>query len=112
MKPALLMLLLMGAYPAHAADPYKWRDQAGQLHYTDQPPPRDAQLIERPSIKGNLIEGDTLSFETRMLAQKYPVVLYVFDGCGALSPKAAHEGSSPTNTSVPKAALIFLPMSV
>ncbi|OIQ80262.1 hypothetical protein GALL_379830 [mine drainage metagenome] len=82
MKSMILILLLVLAVQAHAADPYKWRDAAGQVHYTDQPPPPGAKDVERPSTRGNLIESDTLPYETRLVARKYPVTLYSFEGCG------------------------------
>lgn len=82
MKPFTLILLLASVVLAHAADLYKWRDAEGHVHYTDQPPPPGAKAVERKSGKGNLIESDTLPFETQMVAKKYPVILYSFAGCG------------------------------
>ena len=80
---AFTLVLLLGASLTQAAEPYKWRDSEGNVHYSDQPPPRGAKAVERPSLKGNRIESDTLPFETRMLAKKYPVTLYAFAECGA-----------------------------
>jgi len=40
-----LITLLAIAFPA-TADLYKWVDEAGQVQYTDQPPPPNAKVIE------------------------------------------------------------------
>jgi len=82
MKAFALILMTMIAAQADAADLYKWVDAEGHVHYTDQPPPSSAKSVERKSGKGNLIESDTVPFETLQVAKKYPVTLYSFPECG------------------------------
>lgn len=82
MKSFSIILLIAVAPLVNATDLYKWRDSEGHVHYTDQPPPPSAKAIERKSGKGNLIESDTLPFETKLVARKYPVTLYSFPECG------------------------------
>src|SRR3954451_6345371 len=41
---ALLMLCLLAA--SASADTYKWTDEDGKVHYTDQPPPAAARKSE------------------------------------------------------------------
>lgn len=83
MKNVLFLLVLgLSAGLLHAAELYKWRDADGHVHYSDQPPPPNAKSVERKSGKGNLIESDTLPFETQLVAKKFPVTLYAFEDCG------------------------------
>lgn len=77
---ALLALL---AEWAVAADLYKWQDTEGHVHYADQPPPPGTKAVERVSAKGNVIESDTLPFDTKAVTKKYPVTLYSFKDCAA-----------------------------
>lgn len=82
MQSLILMLLAIAALPAHAAgDLYKWRDAEG-VHYSDQPPPVGAKSVERKSAKGNVIDSDTMPFQTQEAAKKNPVTLYSFKECG------------------------------
>lgn len=80
----LLFLFLVGVWSgfSQAADVYKWLDAEGHAHYSDQPPPPSARMVERKSAKGNLIESDALPYETQQVAKKFPVVLYSFPECG------------------------------
>ena len=82
MKAFILILLTFTACLAEAADLYKWLDAEGHVHYTGQPPPPGAKSVERKSGKGNLIESDTVPFETQQVAKKYPLTLYSFAECG------------------------------
>lgn len=48
-KRIILALACLAGAPALAADVYKWTDDQGQVHYSDQPPlNREAELIAAP----------------------------------------------------------------
>jgi glutaredoxin len=67
---------------AHAQT-YRWTDPAsGRTMYTDTPPPRNAQNVERIGTSGTTVsEKSDLPFATRQAARKYPVVLYTGAEC-------------------------------
>jgi hypothetical protein len=53
MKTTLLLLtLLCAAASANAEQVYKWTDAAGIVHYSDSPPPSDAQNVQTVRITG------------------------------------------------------------
>lgn len=78
----LFALLLLLAPAAQAADLFKWTDSAGQIHYSDRPPPADARNVERMKAGGNFIQSEAMPYAAKAASQKYPVSLFVFDGCG------------------------------
>lgn len=49
MRPVLLLLCLCIPLAA-AAEIYKWTDGSGQIHYSDQPPPDQAQVIKAAPV--------------------------------------------------------------
>lgn len=82
LTPVLAMLLLTLCGTSHA-QVYKWVDAQGKIHYSDTPPPPgQAKNIESKKTNGNVVETDTEPFATKLAAQKYPVSLYTFPGCG------------------------------
>lgn len=48
---ALLVLLMLVAPLAAAAEVYKWVDEKGVVHYTDQPPADDAKPAKLPPLQ-------------------------------------------------------------
>ncbi len=90
MKNVVAVILLAAwAGQLAAAEVYKWRDAEGHVHYSSQPPPPGAKSIERKSAKGSFIETDKVPYETSQAANKHPVTLYAFDGCGEPCASAA-----------------------
>jgi glutaredoxin len=63
------------------AQVYKWTDAQGNMHYSDTPP-MDAKNIETKNVKANVVDGDSQPFATKLAAEKNPVSLYSFSGCG------------------------------
>jgi hypothetical protein len=53
-KLPLLALLLVGtfAYAATEGQVYKWTDAGGVTHYSDAPPPKDAQNVQMVKVTG------------------------------------------------------------
>jgi glutaredoxin len=80
MKALILTLSLLTTLPAFADSLYRWVDEAGRVHYSDQPPPPKVKKVTQKSYKGSVVEsGD--SYALREAKDKYPVTLYT-SGCG------------------------------
>lgn len=70
------------------AQVYKWTDAQGQIHYGDTPPPQ-AQNVQQKKTSANIIETDAQPFETKLAAQKNPVILYSFEACDSCAKAQA-----------------------
>jgi hypothetical protein len=82
MRASILALLLMAAAGwAHADKLYRWVDQDGRVHYTDQPPPPQARSAERKQLGDRPGDGPA-SYALQRAMQNYPVTLYVVKECG------------------------------
>ncbi len=82
-----LCLTLLACGSALAGDVYRWVDQHGKVHYSDQPPPPSAKKAEKFKGKSNVIEVDKESYGLRQARNLSPVVLYVSD-CGQICDQA------------------------
>jgi glutaredoxin len=80
MKFLVLTLSLLAALPAAADNLYRWVDETGRVHYSDQPPPSKVKNASQKSYKGSVIESGE-SYDLRQAKDKFPVVLYT-SGCG------------------------------
>ncbi len=81
MKTGLgLAMLLLLAGNAQAEEYYRSIDSAGKVHYGDAPL-MNAD-VEKLKTKAEPIPNDALPFETNRAKEKFPVTLYVADGCG------------------------------
>jgi glutaredoxin len=83
---ALSLSLCIGIFAASLsctcqAQVYKWKDAQGNMHYSDTPP-IDVKNIETKNLKANFVDSDTQPFATKLAAQKNPVILFSFAGCG------------------------------
>lgn len=78
----LALAALLAAGLAHA-ETYRWLDADGRVHYSDSPPPRTAQQVERKHLTGNVVQGDALSYSEQLATKNFPVTLYTAANCGA-----------------------------
>lgn len=85
----LVLFLALGLYglTAAASSLYKWVDSAGRVHYSDQPPPPDVRQARQISGRGNVVEVDKESFDTRQARERSPVELFS-SACGPLCDQA------------------------
>jgi glutaredoxin len=83
----LILLLLIASSTTFAGQVFRWVDEQGGVHYTDQPPPPSAKQSIQVKGKGNVVETDKEPYETRLAREKNPVVLYI-TACGATCDKA------------------------
>lgn len=87
MSRGLLILLLLASPSIPATEVYRWVDDQGGVHYSDQPPPSSARQILRVRGKGNVVDVDKESYEARQAREKNPVTLYV-SACGPICDQA------------------------
>jgi glutaredoxin len=84
---ASLLVTPLTSTLAHASEVFRWLDERGSVHYSDQPPPPSAKQILKVRSKGNVVDVDKESFDTRRARDKNPVVLYA-SACGPLCDQA------------------------
>ena len=83
MRASILALMLMAAAnPVLAAEMYRWVDEHGKVHYTDQPPPPQARSAERKRLGNKPGQGAVSSYALQQAMKNYPVTLYVSEDCG------------------------------
>lgn len=87
MSRGLLILLLFASSSIQAGEVYRWVDERGGVHYSDQPPPLSAKQPLKVKGKANIIDVDKESFETKFAREKNPVVLYS-SPCGPICDQA------------------------
>jgi glutaredoxin len=81
MRPSRLALLLLGAAALAAqAQPYRWLDEKGRVHYTDTIPPANAKDVQTRKLHDNAI-GQQPSFELSQAVKTAPVTLYTHPNC-------------------------------
>lgn len=77
----LCMFLVFAAQSAQAGSLFRWIDAAGNVHYTDQPPPPSvADVQEKALLKSPQASGQT-SYAVQAAAHNFPVTLYITN-CG------------------------------
>ena len=80
MKLLVLILSLLAAAPAAADNLYRWVDETGRVHYSDQAPPPRARNAIQKNYKGSVIESGE-SYALRQAKERFPVTLYS-SSCG------------------------------
>jgi glutaredoxin len=87
MKALAPIALLALCAAAQAGQLYRWTDQEGRVHYTDQPPPKTAKTAEAKKLGDRAPDADA-PFPLKLAVKNYPVTLYSID-CGEVCTKAA-----------------------
>jgi glutaredoxin len=77
---AVCLIALVLAAPA-AAEIYRWTDERGQVHYSDQPPPANIKAMTRIAVPNAAPAGEAA-------VARPPVVLFS-SACGATCDQAA-----------------------
>jgi glutaredoxin len=84
----VLILVFLGfAQAGMAANLYRWTDESGSVHYSDQPPPPRAKNVKQLRGVGNVIEGQA-PYELTRAQARFPVTLFVSSGCGPVCDQA------------------------
>ncbi|TAJ83831.1 MAG: glutaredoxin family protein [Gallionellaceae bacterium] len=76
-----LTVLLLLAGNVQAEEYYRSIENTGKVHYGDKPLTNAAD-VEKLKPKSEPAPNDALPFETNRAKEKFPVTLYVADGCG------------------------------
>lgn len=76
-----LIALLLLAHGVQAEEYYRSLDGSGKVHYGDEPL-TDAADINKIKPLSQPEPGDTTPYEIRRAQEKFPVTLYVGEGCG------------------------------
>jgi glutaredoxin len=76
-----LLALSLIAYGAQAEEYYRSLDGTGKVHYGDEPL-TDAADINKIKPLSTPDPGDNTPYSIRRAQEKFPVTLYVGDGCG------------------------------
>ena len=77
----ILFFILLGFACSAQAQLYRWVDEKGSVHYTDQPPPPNAKKVEEKKFTDNVVETDKLPYAVQQSVKNFPVTLYTGD-CG------------------------------
>ncbi len=80
MKKIVFFILICVACAAQA-QMYRWVDEKGSVHYSDQPPPPNAKKVEEKKFSDNIVETDKLPYAVQQAVKNFPVTLYTGD-CG------------------------------
>ncbi len=67
---------------AQAQTAYRWVDRAGNVHYSDQPPPADAGAVQEKRLQGSVVDTSGLGYEMQRAVENFPVTLYTSTDCG------------------------------
>jgi arsenate reductase-like glutaredoxin family protein len=88
MRRTFLILACVAAAAA-AADSaaqqsvYRWVDKDGNVHFTDTPPPAEAQQVTEKRVPGGAAAEETqLPYATQLAMKRNPVTLYSAPTCG------------------------------
>lgn len=79
MHSLIALLIFLQAAPA-SAQPYRWTDAAGRVHYTDTPPPGGAKTVRQKSSTAPG-SGAAEPFVLKEARKNFPVKLYSAPGC-------------------------------
>jgi len=77
---ALLGAALAGT-PAANAQPYRWVDRDGKVHFTDTPPPASAKDVRTVTAPAAAAAASDLPYEIARLQKDFPITLYTTPSC-------------------------------
>lgn len=82
------LLCMFAVYSAQSASLYRWVDNEGKVHYTEQPPPPSAaRKVEEKTIGTAPADDSQLPYASRVAAKNFPITLYNSE-CGEACTKA------------------------
>lgn len=83
MSVRVLMYSLLCLTAAAAwAQPYRWLDENGRVHYSDLPPPPNAKAVEKLNRKANAVAAQP-NYQLTQAVKSAPVTLYSHPDCKA-----------------------------
>ncbi len=75
-----LAALLLLPLPA-LAQTYRWVDDSGKVHYSDQVPASGANQVQKRSERGSRSSSPPLPYVLQQALKDFPVTLYTSKGC-------------------------------
>ena len=63
------------------AQAYRWVDEEGKVHYTQNPPPPGAKGVQRKNFRNGAVGTVDLPYATQEAAKNFPVTLYTMPEC-------------------------------
>jgi hypothetical protein len=70
------MALVAGAAAHAATNVYRWVDSQGKVHFSDTPPPVEAQSVSQKRMGGGYVEESNLPYATQVAMKRNPVTLF------------------------------------
>ena len=83
----LCMFMVFAAQSAQAGTMYRWVDAAGNVHYTDQPPPQNIKDVQEKKLAAPAQSSGQTPYATQAAARNFPVTLYI-NNCGEVCNRA------------------------
>ena len=74
-------LTLLATAASAQTSVYRWVDREGKVHFSDTPPPSDAQNASQKTVGGGYTSRD-YPYAVQMAMKKNPVTLYTAPSCG------------------------------
>ena len=63
------------------AQMYRWIDDSGKVHYSDQAPPSSARNVQKKPVPGGTGGSPTLPYALQRAVADFPVTLYTAEAC-------------------------------
>ena len=76
----LVLLAVLAAGSSSFAQPYRWTDAEGRVHYSDALPPASARNVQKKTLHDNAI-GQQPGYELSQAVKTAPVTLYTHPNC-------------------------------
>jgi glutaredoxin len=83
----LVLLAVLAAGSSSVAQPYRWTDAEGRVHYSDALPPASAKDVQRKRLYDNAI-GQQPAYELSQAVKTAPVTLYTHPSCTSVCSAA------------------------
>jgi len=90
LRPVLMAICLAAVFSASwGQQMYRWVDNEGRVHYTQQPPPREAaRSVQEKKLGGTSVVESQVPFSLQRAIKNYPVLLYTSPSCTQGCPEA------------------------
>ena len=78
LRHVALLLLLPGLVTGQT---YRWVDEAGKVHYSDQAPPTSARDVQKTAAPARQRASSPLPYPLQLAVDNFPVTLYTTESC-------------------------------
>lgn len=82
-----LLCLLFASVQVQAASLYRWVDSAGNVHFSDQPPPQEVKEVQEKKLVKPASTGGQTAYSAQSAARNFPVTLFTTN-CGDTCTRA------------------------